>query len=103
MGDIALGMEFGRLKQGQKPVEVKKLQSTINVAAVGGTIPWLAPLVMDIPGFMSLINSFRQLLSFIVRGETAGMSRLCEFFGGTNPAFCRLCPKMNTQKISYLG
>lgn len=66
MGDIALGMEFDMLKHGQKPPAVKQLQSTINVVAVGGTIPWLAPLVMDIPGVMPLINPFRRLCHLLL-------------------------------------
>jgi len=66
MGEIALGMEFGMLKHGQKPAEVKKLQSKINVVAVGGTIPWLASLVMDIPGLMPLINPFRPLCHLLL-------------------------------------
>lgn len=66
MGDIALGMEFDMLKHGQKPPAIKQLQSTINVVAVGGTIPWLAPLVMNIPGLMPLINPFRRLCHLLL-------------------------------------
>ncbi|OJJ89023.1 cytochrome P450 [Aspergillus glaucus CBS 516.65] len=75
MGDIALGMEFDMLKHGQKPPAVKQLQSTINVVAVGGTIPWLAPLVMDIPGVMPLINPFRRLCHLLLEERRQTVSR----------------------------
>ncbi|ODM23115.1 hypothetical protein SI65_00704 [Aspergillus cristatus] len=75
MDDIALEMEFGMLKHGQKPAEVKKLQSKINVVAVDGTIPLLAPLVMDIPGLMPLINPFRQLCHLLLEERQQSVSK----------------------------
>lgn len=61
MGDVALGIQFGMLKDGKKHPAIKRLHETMQVVAVAGTIPWFASLVRDIPGFSELTNPFRHL------------------------------------------
>ncbi|PWY66009.1 cytochrome P450 [Aspergillus heteromorphus CBS 117.55] len=59
MGDIVLGTEFGMLETGRIPDALQQMHKSTKALAVGGSIPWMPALMLQIPGMSKIANPFR--------------------------------------------
>ncbi|PWY96139.1 cytochrome P450 [Aspergillus sclerotioniger CBS 115572] len=59
MGKVVLGTELGMLQTGQKTAELRQMDDSSRYATMAGTMPWLAPLLLQIPGLATVLNPFR--------------------------------------------
>ncbi|OJZ90193.1 hypothetical protein ASPFODRAFT_56527 [Aspergillus luchuensis CBS 106.47] len=59
MGHVVLGAELGMLKTGKRIPELQIIDEGQRYIAVAGTMPWIPPLLMGIPGLSATLNPFR--------------------------------------------
>ncbi|PWY61944.1 benzoate 4-monooxygenase cytochrome P450, partial [Aspergillus eucalypticola CBS 122712] len=59
MGHVVLGAELEMLKTGKRIPELQMIDEGQRYVAVAGTMPWIPPLLMRIPGLSATLNPFR--------------------------------------------
>ena len=76
MGKVVLGTDLGMLQTGQKSAELRQLDDSSRYVAMAGTIPWLAPMLLQIPGLPKVLNPFRHFCHTVLE-EKRQVSPVC--------------------------
>ncbi|RAK95979.1 cytochrome P450 [Aspergillus ibericus CBS 121593] len=75
MGRIVLGTDLGMLQTGQKSAELQQIDETTRYIAVAGTIPWLAPMLLQVPGLSQVLNPFRHFCHAVLDEKRKTMTK----------------------------
>ncbi|GFN18246.1 cytochrome P450 [Aspergillus tubingensis] len=78
MGHVVLGAELGMLKTGKRIPELQIIDEGQRYVAVAGTMPWIPPLLMRIPGLSATLNPFRHRCHELFDTRRASRAKLSE-------------------------